>query len=305
VFGGFLFSAFRSRAALALAVIVGFSLRCEGSAPDWPVLTLDVMATLSRTSDVQGANDGSGRIFVLSLGGGISVIEKSVQSPFLNISNRVVFSEGERGLLGLAFAPDFRTSGQFYVHYSRRPDLATTVSRFKVRGDSKLADPESEQVVLAIPNKRDFHRGGQIAFGPDGFLYVAIGDGKPFPAMDSPASDPTSLMGKILRLDVSARKAGYSIPPSNPFVSQSGYRPEIWALGLRNPWRFSFDRLTGDLFIADVGEDRMEEVDFQAAGGPRGLWGWGGENTGSKQCNFGDGPAKIYYRLWRGDRGRR
>src|SRR5207237_2403723 len=142
------------------------------------------------------------------------------------------------------------------------------------RTNADVADPASEQIILTIPQPYPNHNGGQLMFGPDGFLYIGIGDGGSEGDPQNRAQDPTSLLGKLLRIDVEGTTNGYIVPASNPFVGNPSYRPEIWALGLRNPWRFSFDRLTGDLYIGDVGETLWEEIDFQPASS------CGGENYG-------------------------
>jgi len=199
-------------------------------------------------------------------------------------------------LLSVAFPPAYGSRGYFYVDYT---NLAgdTVIARYKVSPDPNLADPSSEEILLTISQPYANHNGGQLAFGPDGYLYIGMGDGGSGGDPGNRAQNPGELLGKILRIDVEQAStpippAGgiqvffpvifrvgvdppYRIPPNNPFIKTPGYRPEIWALGLRNPWRFSFDRTTGDLFIADVGQDAWEEVDFQPAGSSGGQnYGW-------------------------------
>src|SRR6185369_16290424 len=157
----------------------------------------------------------------------------------------------------------YKTNGHFYVDYTRRPDGATVISRFSLTANSNLANAGSEQVVLVIPQPYDNHNGGQLAFGPDGYLYIGMGDGGSQGDPQNRGQDPAILLGKLLRIDVERGVSPYAIPTNNPFVGNTNYAPEIWALGLRNPWRFSFDRTTGDLYIGDVGQDRYEEIDFQ------------------------------------------
>lgn len=186
---------------------------------------------------------------------------------FLDIRDRMIRNpENEEGLLGLAFAPDYATSGRFYIYYTRGEPRRSTLSRFVAHGAT--ADPASEQVLLSIPEPFSNHNGGALAFGPDGMLYVAVGDG-------GSGGDPMgygqrldTLHGKILRLDVSGD--AYAVPPDNPFVGQDA-RGEIFAYGLRNPWRLSFDRETGQLWAGDAGQDLWEEVDRIVAGGN---YGW-------------------------------
>jgi len=219
-------------------------------------------------------NAGDSRLFVVQQGGMVRIVKDGtlLKDPFLDISDRTK-SGGERGLLGLAFPPDYATSGHFYVYYTD-PRGESTLSRFSVTpGNPDRADPTSEEVLLTQEQPYSNHNGGQIAFGPDGYLYLGLGDGGSGGDPQGNGQNLGVLLGKLLRLDVSGDE-GYKVPPSNPFVATAGARSEIWAYGLRNPWRFSFDRETGDLYIADVGQDAFEEVDFQPADSK------GGENYG-------------------------
>jgi glucose/arabinose dehydrogenase len=216
------------------------------------------------------------RLYVVEQDGRVRLIaDGSLQpKPVLDVSDRVSSAGSEQGLLSVAFPPSHQKGGTFYVNYT---DVhgSTTVSRFRVlQGDPHRADPASEQVILRITQPAANHNGGQLQFGPDGYLYVGMGDGGRAGDPWGNAQNPASLLGKMLRLDVSSAEA-YRIPPDNPFVGQDSVRPEIWGLGLRNPWRFSFDRATGDLYIADVGQNRFEEVHFHAFGSPAGVnYGW-------------------------------
>jgi glucose/arabinose dehydrogenase len=195
-------------------------------------------------------------------------------TPFIDLSDRV-FNAGERGLLGLAFPPGYAQKGYFYLHYSRLGDGASVLSRFFVSADPNLALPASEQVLLLVDQPFANHNGGQLAFGPDGLLYVALGDGGSAGDPFGNGQNPASLLGSLLRLDVEGGALPYAIPPDNPFVGLPNARPEIWAIGLRNPWRFSFDRLSGDLFIADVGQNTWEEINHQPGGAAGGAnYGW-------------------------------
>ena len=226
---------------------------------------------LARPVRVSHAGDGSGRMFVLEQRGRVQIFEDGVvlSEPFLDISDRVGCC-GERGLLGIAFPPNYATKQYFYLNYTNT-DGNTVVARYTVTTDPNLADPDSEEIVLAIEQPGEVHNGGHMAFGPnDGYLYIGTGDGGP-PIW---AQDPGSLLGKILRIDVESGESPYAIPASNPFNDKAGYRGEIWAMGLRNPWTFNFDRLTGDLYIADVGGNRHEEINYQPASSA------GGENYG-------------------------
>jgi len=196
-----------------------------------------------------------------------------LSEPFLDLGPRVSDSGGERGLLGLAFHPNYAQNGWFYVHYTDN-DGNTVVARYqRSPDDPDQAVYDSEQVLLTVDQPFSNHNGGMLAFGPDGYLYLGLGDGGSANDPGNRAQDGGTLLGKILRLDVDGGSP-YAIPPDNPFVNEPEVRDEIWALGLRNPWRFSFDRETGDLYIGDVGQNAWEEIDFQPADSP------GGENYG-------------------------
>jgi hypothetical protein len=222
------------------------------------------------------APPGDGRLFIVEKGGAIRIIKNGslLETAFLDLSGKV--STGpEQGLLGLAFPPDYATTKRFVVHYTD-PEGDTRVSTFLTTADPDRADPGSESVVLTAEQPGGSHNGGQILFGPDGFLYIGLGDGGSRDGNDrGRAQSLNDLLGSILRIDI-ASGAPYSIPGDNPFVGTEGVRPEVWSYGLRNPWRFSFDRSTGDLYIADVGEKHWEEVNVSvAAEAGRGLnYGW-------------------------------
>ena len=256
---------FRLTGSFVLAVFVfGLLLACSATAQQ-----LEKVAD-GLTSPVAITNAGDERLFVVEQGGVIRLVtpEGVADAPFLDISDRVS-AGGERGLLGLAFPDDHAASGRFYVYYTDRQG-DTVVSRFTASGDT--ADPGSEQPLLRQEQPYSNHNGGQLAFGPDGYLYVALGDGGSGGDPEGNGQDLGTLLGKLLRIDVSGD--GYVVPQDNPFVAQQGALPEIWAYGLRNPWRFSFDRATGDLYIADVGQNAFEEVNLQRASSA------GGENYG-------------------------
>jgi glucose/arabinose dehydrogenase len=191
--------------------------------------------------------------------GRIRIVKDGVllETPFLDLGGRVS-SGSEQGLLGLAFDPDYLTNGRFVVHYT---DLAgnTVLSRFLVSSDPDLAEPASEEVILAATQPASNHNGGQVAFGPDGFLYLGLGDGGSSGDSEGHGQSLSDLLGSILRIDV-RNGDPYTIPADNPFVGDPTARPEVWSYGLRNPWRFSFDRSTGLLWIADVGQNAYEEV---------------------------------------------
>jgi glucose/arabinose dehydrogenase len=240
-----------------------------------PSLALDqVAAGLENPTTIVHAGDGSGRLFVLEQPGRIRVIADGelLSEPFLDLSGQVS-AGGERGLLGLAFHPDYSENGRFYVDYTDL-DGHTVVAGYLVsEADSNLADPASGTEVLRVEQPYSNHNGGQLAFGPDGYLYVSLGDGGSGGDPHDNGQDLGTLLGSILRLDVDGAQP-YAVPADNPFVDREGARPEIWAYGLRNPWRFSFDRDTGDLWIADVGQHVWEEINLQPGDSP------GGENYG-------------------------
>jgi glucose/arabinose dehydrogenase len=246
-----------------------------------PALVLDPPLGAGELSwPVALAHAGDARLFVVEQSGRIKIIENGAVRPipFLDISNLVIFYEyGEEGLLGLAFHPDYVNNGYFYVYYVNLDgDLA--IARYsRSPTDPNIADPNSGVILLVIPHpNHGNHSGGQLAFGPDGYLYLGPGDGGDAGDPPNNAQNRGVLLGKILRIDVNVPDpTPYAIPTTNPFYGQAGARGEIWAWGLRNPWRFSFDSQTGDLLIGDVGQDNWEEVDFQPAGDPGGTnYGW-------------------------------
>ncbi len=237
---------------------------------------------------VTHAGDGSGRLFVVEQGGRIRVVRagKVLPEPFLDLSARLDESSGERGLLGLALAPDFATSRRLYVAHTARGAAGPVVriARYlagakpagaEPGGSADRADPASESVVLEMADPAPNHNGGMLAFGPDGMLWAGTGDGGRGGDPWDNARNPASLLGKILRLDV--RREPYAIPPGNQPVpgGVAGARGEVWARGLRNPWRFSFDRATGEIWIGDVGQDSWEEIDVTDSKRPGPLhFGW-------------------------------
>ena len=259
--------------ALLAALIMSWPLLSESVVPQISYYRL--ASGLAQPVHITNTGDGSGRIFVVEQPGRIRIINNGAlqATPFLDITARVLFS-GERGLLSVAFPPLYASKNYFYVYYV---DLAGNirVSRFLVSANPDVADPASEASILTIahptfPN----HYGGQLAFGPDGFLYLGTGDGGSGGDPKNNAQNATSLLGKLLRIDVESGVIPYAIPPGNPFLGISS-RQEIWAYGLRNPFRFSFDRLSGDLYIGDVGQNLFEEVDVQpeiSGGGQN--YGW-------------------------------
>ena len=235
--------------------------------------------SFTRPVDYQHAGDNSNRVFVVEQRGVISVFADdatvSEKQTFLDISDVVDDRRNEEGLLGLAFHPDYATNGYFYVNYTIGDPARSRVCRFQVsEGDPNMADPSSETLLLEFAQPYDNHNGGQLAFGPDGYLYVAVGDGGSGGDPDENGQDRTTLLGSILRIDVDQQAAGraYGIPADNPFAGNTdGFQEEIYAYGLRNPWRFSFDTETGQLWAADVGQNQYEEIDIIERGGN---YGW-------------------------------
>jgi glucose/arabinose dehydrogenase len=225
---------------------------------------------------VTHAGDASNRLFIVQRGGQILIHQNGAlnATPFLDVSALLASDGGEQGLLGLAFDPNYESNGTFYIVYTAL-SYAVTLARYTVSANPEVANATGE-ILLSIPKTRTNHNGGMIAFGPDGYLYMSVGDGGGGGDPDNNAQDRTALLGKILRLDVSGAGA-YSIPPTNPYYNNPNpaIKQEIWAYGLRNPWRFSFDRSTGDLIIGDVGQNAQEEIDFQLAGAAGGQnYGW-------------------------------
>jgi glucose/arabinose dehydrogenase len=231
-----------------------------------------VAGGLDRPVFVTHAGDGSGRLFIVEKGGTIRVVQQGqlVPRPFLDIRDRVLSRGSEQGLLGLAFSPNYHRTGTFFVDYIDRSGN-TVISRFRVTSDPNVADPTSESKVLGIDQPAANHNGGMLAFGPDGYLWIGTGDGGGEYDRFHTGQNPQTLLGKMLRLDVTSDPSKpYMIPPDNPWVNAKwnaqDILPEIWAVGLRNPWRYSFDRGTGDLWIADVGQDKYEEINRVPAG---------------------------------------
>ncbi len=222
------------------------------------------------------ANDGSGRLFVVEQRGTIAVIEPGARegTPWLDMIWRTR-AQGERGLLGLAFHPGFAENGRVFVYYTDA-DGNSVLAELHAEAGAATLDPATEVVLLTVDQPYFNHNGGQLAFGPEGYLYLGLGDGGRGGDPLGSGQDLSTVLGAILRLDVDAGGRGtIAVPDDNPFVATPGARPEIWAHGLRNPWRFSFDPKTGDLWIADVGQSTVEEVDRVPAGTPGGLnFGW-------------------------------
>ncbi|GAB3501987.1 PQQ-dependent sugar dehydrogenase [Emticicia fontis] len=223
------------------------------------------------------AGDGTNRIFVLEQEGLIKVFDNNplvkAASTYMDLKDKVD-DGGEMGLLGIAFDPDFKENGYFYVNYNRRNPLETIIARFKAYSykDSRVS-ATSETILMRFPQPYDNHNGGKIAFGPDGYLYIAVGDGGAWGDQHNYAQNRSSILGKMLRIDVhKTDKGNYGIPADNPYAGNTeGFREEIYAYGLRNPWRFSFDSKTGQMWVGDVGQNEFEEIDIVTKGSN---YGW-------------------------------
>jgi glucose/arabinose dehydrogenase len=243
-------------------------LACGGS-PAAPPMVVDslrlapVVSGLSNPLYLTSPPGDTARLFVVEQGGKIWIVQHGVQltTPFLDVSAKIT-STGEQGLLSVAFHPSYATNGYFYVDYT---DLNgdTHVERYTVSADSNVADTASHKLILFVAQPYANHNGGLVMFGPDGMLYIGMGDGGSGGDPQNRAQDPDSLLGKLLRIDVDHGDP-YTIPPGNPYATGGG-RGEIWAIGLRNPWRYAFDPPSGLLYIADVGQDSWEEVDVEPA----------------------------------------
>ena len=242
-----------------------------------------VLSGLSAPVYITSARDETRRLFIVEQGGRIKLLAPGSNTPgiFLDISQRVL-SGGERGLLGLAFHPHFRTNRRFFVNYTRNPDAATVIAEYQASVLNPNIAEVSETALLVIPQPFANHNGGMIEFGPDGYLYIGMGDGGSANDPGNRAQDINNLLGKILRIDVDHSNGAipYSSPPENPFFGPASGRDEIYALGMRNPWRFSFDRATGQLYVGDVGQNAWEEIDIVTRGGN---YGW--RVTEGSRCN--------------------
>ena len=294
----------RTALKLGVGLLALLALAAGGAAPRQPALAAPAPQAsifsyqqIADVTTVQGsypvsiahAGDGSGRLFIVEQLGRIRIYDGAqlLAMPFLNITNLVNSNGGEQGLLGLAFDPDFANNGYFYVNYTGKNGIGDTViARYHVPDATPNdADEGSALPLLTIAQPQANHNGGALQFGPDGFLYISTGDGGGGgdtgdghnPTIGN-AQDLSSLLGKILRIDVSNSSDAnpYASPPDNPFANDGNpnTRAEIWAYGLRNPWRISFDRQTGDMFIGDVGQGALEEIDFQPAGAAGRNYGW-------------------------------
>ncbi len=242
-------------------------------------IALELIADgFTRPLYVTGAGDGSGRLFVVEQPGTIWIVRNGqrLEEPFLDIVAQVGSQANEQGLLSIAFSPDYARDGQFFINYTDR-EGDTVVARYQVADDPDQADVNSARTILMIEQPAANHNGGLLKFGPDGYLYIGTGDGGRAGDPWNNAQNRGVLLGKLLRIDVMnvADDQLYAIPADNPLIDEPDMRPEIWAWGLRNPWRFAFDRVTDDLYIADVGQNQYEEVHIQPAGSAGGAnYGW-------------------------------
>ncbi|MCP3678712.1 MAG: PQQ-dependent sugar dehydrogenase [Deltaproteobacteria bacterium] len=243
----------------------------EETLPPLPAVKLKSVAEgLNNPLHLTHASGGTGRLFVVEQAGLIRIVKRGtlLKKPFLDIRNRVS-SGGEKGLLSVAFHPDFSENGRLFVNYtSSRGGLHTVISEFHTGRSSDFADSGSERIILEVAQPFSNHNGGQIAFGPDGYLYIGMGDGGSGNDPKEHGQNLSTLLAAMLRIDVDRREDGreYGIPEDNPFKRRKRTRPEIWAYGLRNPWRFSFDPVTGLLYAGDVGQNAREEVDVIKGG---------------------------------------
>lgn len=263
-----------------------FGLNNSWAQPD---ITVEEFAT-GFTIPVDITNAGDERLFIVEKLGDIRIIDEdgtTLPTPFLSIGGRVNAGANERGLLGLTFHPNYTENGYFYVNYTNFGG-STIISRFSRSEDNpNLADPSSEKIIMTIQQPFNNHNGGDLNFGPDGYLYIGMGDGGNAGDPGNRAQNNQTLLGKILRIDVNtADDIAYTIPENNPFVDDSNVLDEIWSIGWRNPWRFTFDSSTGDMWVGDVGQNKSEEISFQPASSK------GGENYGWK-CYEGDQPFRT------------
>ena len=237
---------------------------------------VEVASGFQRPLYVTGAGDDSGRLFVVSQYGQIYIVQDgaTIEQPFLDIQPRITSAGNEQGLLGLAFHPDYEENGTFYVNYSEARTGNTVVARYSVSADNpNAADPDSEVRLLYVEQPYPNHNGGHLQFGPDGYLYIGLGDGGSQGDPQLNGQNTFALLGSILRIDVDGGEP-YGIPADNPFADGTNGAPEVWLYGVRNPWRYSFDRETGDLYVGDVGQNQYEEVSFIPAGVGGANLGW-------------------------------
>ncbi len=261
-----------ARSLIAFALLASAATAAPRGTADLELVSVET--GFSTALDVTHAGDD--RLFVSQQGGEVLIVDGGPLRAFLDVGG-LVGGGFEGGVKSVAFHPDYAANGFFFIHYS---DVLgdSVIARYQVSaGDPDVADAGSAAILITVDQTTDLHRGGQLQFGPDGYLYIALGDGGPQTDTECHAQRPDTLQGKLLRIDVDQNVGTppfYGIPPDNPFGGAGEPAPEVWALGLRQPWRFSFDRLTGDLYLGDVGQFDREEIDFQPAASA------GGENYG-------------------------
>jgi glucose/arabinose dehydrogenase len=285
----------RGRLLILAAWLLAVVAACQVEGQPLPKITLCPVFPKLQCSNLvwmEQAPDGSDRFAIVEQDGRVLIVQKgadgSKAKEFLNIEDRQPHVSTEQGLLSLAFHPGFKTNGLFYLYYSRQNPRRTVLSEWKVSAsDPDLADTNAERILLEIPQPSEVHKGGLLSFGSDGFLYAGIGDGGGQNDEFGAAQNTSTVRGKILRIDVNTRSTiglhgaremlPYGLPAGNPFIHEPDFwensvRKEIWAYGLRNPWRFSWDRQTGQMWAGDVGQDKWEEIDLIVKGGN---YGWG------------------------------
>lgn len=272
----------------------------RGSTPRWKPLATG----LEKLTDLKEAPDGSGRLMVLEQVGLIHVMNKTgalEPEPYLDIRDRVGSRGSEQGLLGLAFHPQYQQNGFFYVNYTDQKG-DTMIARFTGPPGAVNVDPATQKLLLRVDQPFPNHNGGGLTFGKDGYLYIGLGDGGSAGDPNNNAQSLNTLLGKMLRIDVNTGDP-YGIPADNPFAKGGG-SPEIWAYGLRNPWRFAFDSVTQDLYIADVGQNKWEEINFIPAGSPPGLnFGWKFREGANAYAGNPPAGLKLVDPVWQYDHG--
>ena len=265
----------------------GLLLSCIINLNAQPIIELKLFKSgFSNPTDIVSAGDS--RLFIVEQTGKIRILDTSGNIspvPFLDLASKITTAGNEQGLLGMTFHPNYKTNGYLYVNYTAAGSGTTTIARYTVSADPNIANPSSELIILTVPQPFANHNAGDLAFGSDGYLYIPLGDGGSGGDPGDRAQDSLQLLGKLLRIDVD-NGAPYAIPGDNPFVGDPKAHDEIWAIGLRNPFRISFDRLTGDLWIGDVGQNDWEEINFQSVNSP------GGENYGWR-CYEGNHSYNI------------
>lgn len=248
------------------------------SGPQETVQLALVASGLQRPVYMTAAPGDRARLFIVEKAGRIRIVHNGalLSTPFLDITNIVKSSGNEQGLLSMAFHPNYASNGYFYVNYTgySGPSGDSYVARYQVTSDPNVADPQSGAILMTVVQPYSNHNGGQLQFGPDGYLYIGFGDGGSGGDPQNNGQRTDTLLGKVLRIDVNSG-APYAIPPDNPFLGDPNALDEIWSLGWRNPWRFGFDRLTGAMWAGDVGQNNWEEIDLEAANGSGGVnYGW-------------------------------